>query len=177
MSSNPDFDRLFAELQDISERRPGRWPGDPEWTDEAWQHRLVYLARGIYQAGARAQLYRGLRHDDPVDRLRWLAGLGLLAPDMTAVLDEVEDRREKAAALQGSYGVTDSDIRSMLAEGFHTAFRKAVDSPLATVIRKLIRDMEPGEYGAVIDFTAGPLIAMLREAEARAGEQEQETRS
>lgn len=169
MSNDRDFDRLLAELQNVSERRPGAWPDDPEWTSDTWERRVQFLARAIYRAGARAQLDRGLRHQaDAAGRLRWLAGQDFLAPDMIAVLDEVEDLREKAAALQGSHGVTDPDIRAMLSEGFHTAFRKAVDSPFAVVIHKLLRDLEPGEWDAVIDFTADPLIAMLREAETRA---------
>jgi hypothetical protein len=55
----------------------------------------------------------------------------------------------------------------MLAEGFHTAFRKAVDHPYASVIHKLISDMPREDWGAVIDFVATPVIAWLRKAEAR----------
>lgn len=174
MSNDREFDRLAAELLASSRRNAAKFPPeDPDWTDGAWENHVQFLARAIYRAGARAQLDRGLRHQaDSAGRLRWLAGQGFLVPDMVAVLDEAEDLREKAAALQGSHGVTDSDIRAMLAEGFHTAFRKAVDSPFAVVIHKLIKDLEDGEYAAVIDFTADPLIAMLREAEARAKEQE-----
>lgn len=169
MSNDPTFDRHVAEVLENSQRNASRYPDDPEWTDEAWQARMRVLCRLIYRAGTRAGLnYRYGQLEDSVERVRWLVDHDLATQDVAALLNEVEHWQEKAGALQGSYGVTDSDIRSMLGEGFHTAFRKAVDSPYATVIHRLIRDLEPGEYGAVVDFTAGPLIDMLHEAEMHA---------
>lgn len=44
------------------------------------------------------------------------------------------------------------DIRSNLAEGFHTAFRKASDHPNAHKIWVLIRELPPKSWGSVIDF-------------------------
>lgn len=44
------------------------------------------------------------------------------------------------------------EMKSQLAEGFHTAFRKASDHPTANKIWHLIKEMPDGEYGKVIDF-------------------------
>jgi hypothetical protein len=92
---------------------------------------------------------------------------GLASPEVTLeLIYQVLALREQLAALGGAHGVTDSDIRSMIAEGFATAWRKGTDTPESVVIWKLIKDMEPEEWGAVIDFVADPLIAMLRRADA-----------
>lgn len=156
MSNDREFDLLVEEAQQLLRQNAA--------TAEEMD-RMAVLLRQVYRAGARAQLDHAYRRQvDPVDRVRWLAERGFGA-DLKALVAEVEDAREKTAALSGTYGVTDSEISSMLAEGFHTAFRKAVDSPFAAVIHKLIRDMEDGEYAAIIDFTADPLVSRLREAE------------
>lgn len=44
------------------------------------------------------------------------------------------------------------DFSSMLGEGFHTAFRKGTDCPQAHPIWKLIQEMPPGEWSAVVEF-------------------------
>lgn len=44
------------------------------------------------------------------------------------------------------------DISSNLAEGFHTAFRKASSHPNAHQIWKLIRELPSDEWGSVIDY-------------------------
>lgn len=159
MTNDRDFDYAESELFRII--------SDPGAEDR--DKRIRYLLRLIYQAGARAQLDRGYHAQaDPAGRVRWLAGKGMAAEDVKAVVLELEDLREKTAGLQGSYGVTDSDIRSVIGEGFHTAFRKAVDHPYATVIHKLIGDLPDEDWSAVIDFVSGPVTGMLRRAEAAA---------
>ncbi len=60
-------------------------------------------------------------------------------------------------------GVTYSELRSMLGEGFHTAFRKAIDGPGAMPIHHLISDMDDEDWGRVISFVAGPLWDLLKE--------------
>jgi len=165
MSNDREFDMALDELLQISQRDPAH-PDDPEWTDELWEKRARRIARQLYRAGTRAQLdYSYRKQIDPADRLRWLAGQAF-GDDLRAVLAEVEAAREQADAIKGAPGVTDSDIRSMLSEGFHTAFRKASDSMEASIAWKAIRDMDREEWGSVIDFVAEPLIAMLRQAEA-----------
>jgi len=47
-------------------------------------------------------------------------------------------------------------FRSMLAEGFHTAFRKAVDSDEAWQVWKLISKMPAGDWAEIISFVADP---------------------
>jgi hypothetical protein len=48
--------------------------------------------------------------------------------------------------------ISESDMRAMLAEGFHTAFRKAIDSPLAMPIHRLIGELPDDDWAAVLDF-------------------------
>jgi hypothetical protein len=94
---------------------------------------------------------------------------GLASPAVTLELTaQVRRLREELAAFGGPHGVTESTIRSMIAEGFHTAFRKAADSMEAAIAWKAIRDMDNGEYAAIVSFTADPIIDTLREAERRA---------
>jgi hypothetical protein len=158
----------LAEVLQISQRDADKWPDDPGWTDEAWEARVTRLARLIYRAGARAQLdYTMSKRLDPVDRLRWLADNGFMAGDVSEVLREVQRLRETDRALLGTYGVTDGAIRSMIAEGFHTAFRKATDSMEGAIAWKAIRDMDHEEWSAILDFVVGPLIKMFRKAEAQ----------
>lgn len=44
------------------------------------------------------------------------------------------------------------EFRSMLGEGFHTAFRKATDCDQAHPIWTLINQMPSGDWGAVLEF-------------------------
>jgi hypothetical protein len=55
------------------------------------------------------------------------------------------------------------DFCAMLAEGFHTAFRKATDHSLAVPIHHLIRELPRQEWAAVVLFTAQPLWELLHE--------------
>jgi hypothetical protein len=164
MSNDREFDFQTQMVLDMSEPKP---PQDREEWTRVLQSRLRFL----YRAGGRAALEKryslAREQDDVLDRVRWLVEHEFVNADVALLLNEVERCREQETALKGSYGVTDADIRSMLGEGFHTAFRKAVDHPYATVIHKLIRELPDGDYGAVVDFVAGPLIAMLREAQKK----------
>jgi len=134
MSNDPEFDRYADMVLDVSQRNAARYPDDPEWTDETWEARVRTFLRLVYRAGAIAQLNQGIiKRIDPVDRVRWLADNGFMIGDVIEVVREVEHLREKDRALQGRYGVTDGDIRSMIAEGFPTAFRKAASSMEAAI--------------------------------------------
>lgn len=158
----------------MSMRRPERYPDSEEWTDEKWKERLTYLLRSVYKAGARAQLDHGRRRAlDPVDRLRWLSEQGF-GDDIRAVLNEVEDLREAVNPITGAYGITDSALRSWVAEGMHTAFRKGTDHPYATVIHQLITDMPGENWGEVTKFVSDPLITWLRDAQEKAETQRNE---
>lgn len=65
--------------------------------------------------------------------------------------------------------ITYSELTSMLSEGFHTAFRKAIDGPDAMPIHRLIGNMRPEDWSAVISFVADPLWKIvLRERLHRA---------
>lgn len=48
--------------------------------------------------------------------------------------------------------VSDEDMRSLLGEGFHTAFRKAIDGPDAMPIHRMISKMDPQDWSAVISW-------------------------
>lgn len=166
---DPQFDRHVQELLRVSTRDTAKYPDDPDWTDEAWEARIRVLVTLIYRTGAQAGLsHQYGRLDTTVERVRWLVGHDLASVDVSALLTEVEHWQEQAEALQGSYGVTASTIRSMIAEGFSTAFRKAADSMESAIAWKAIRDMDREEWGAILDFVVNPLIGMLREAEEQA---------
>lgn len=49
------------------------------------------------------------------------------------------------------------DLVSNLAEGFHTAFRKASEHPTSHQIWKLIKELPSDEWGRIIDFVADGL--------------------
>jgi hypothetical protein len=101
---------------------------------------------------------------------------GFASPAHTLELvRQVRKLREQLTALGGPYGVTDGDIRSMIAEGFHTAFRKATDSMESAIAWKAIRDMDGEEYREICRFVADPIIGRLREAEEAAKTAEAET--
>lgn len=57
---------------------------------------------------------------------------------------------------------THGEWRSMLGEGFHTAFRKATDDPLAMPVHRLIDQLGKGEYRAVLDFVLDGMESMAR---------------
>lgn len=50
---------------------------------------------------------------------------------------------------------------SMLGEGFHTAFRKAVDTRQAAAVHRLITEMPPADWAAVVEFVADPIAEAL----------------
>jgi hypothetical protein len=79
-----------------------------------------------------------------------------------ALMYEVQDLRQQLDKVAIRPGLTDDEIVSFLGEGFHTAWRKAVDCPEAVVIHRLIKDMDPEVWGAVIHYVADPLITWLR---------------
>ena len=54
-------------------------------------------------------------------------------------------------------------IRSMVAEGFHTGFRKATDHDLAHPIWKMIQELPGEHYAAVVDFVVEPLFETLND--------------
>ena len=62
-----------------------------------------------------------------------------------------------------SQPLTVKDVADYLGEGFHTAFRKASDTPQADKIWHLIRDMDPAEWSSVLDFVAKPLVDYVKE--------------
>lgn len=43
-------------------------------------------------------------------------------------------------------------LRSLLGEGFHTAFRKATDAPLAMPIHRLLSELDSDDWDAVLSF-------------------------
>lgn len=48
--------------------------------------------------------------------------------------------------------MTRDEFKSMLGEGFHTAFRKATDDSHAAEAWRQIREMAPGAWGSVLEF-------------------------
>jgi hypothetical protein len=60
-------------------------------------------------------------------------------------------QRAAQAAPQPKIVIDPGEMRSMISEGFHTAFRKC-DGDSAWAIWKLIDKMPPQEWSAVIDF-------------------------
>jgi len=60
-------------------------------------------------------------------------------------------------------GLTYSEFRSMLAEGFHTAFRKAIEGPDAMPIHRLIDAMSQEDWSKVITFVADPTWDLIKE--------------
>lgn len=135
-SGNQEFDQPANAILDSSQPRPdvdqhGDW--------EEWTRRRL---RQIYRAGARATLQRGwdLLGDDHLARLRWLIGSGFFG-DIEVLVREAEEQRDKENALVSTYGLTDSDFRSMLSEGLFAALRKGSDHPFAAAIRALFHEM------------------------------------
>lgn len=53
--------------------------------------------------------------------------------------------------------LTYDGFRSMIAEGTHTAFRKATDHALAMPIHRLIGELPPEEWSSVVEFIADPI--------------------
>jgi hypothetical protein len=168
MSNNAEFDRYSERATGLSR------PMDPEADTGEWLAQQRRLHQLIFRAGAYAGVSREFRGagDDSLARLAWLADHGFFTNDVRAVVSEVQRQRERDDALTDTYGLTDSDIESMVGEGFHTAFRKAVDSPEAVVIHKLIKDMDSEIWGAIVKFVADPIISYLREARQRQEEGE-----
>lgn len=74
-------------------------------------------------------------------------------PDLTQASGLMIDRADLTALLDQPT-VTENDLASLLGEGFHTAFRKAVDSTRANSIWHAIDGLPAAEWGAIIDFVA-----------------------
>lgn len=53
------------------------------------------------------------------------------------------------------------DFRSVIGEGFHTAFRKGTDAPQSSKIWNLIKEMDDEEWSAVVAFVADPIADFL----------------
>lgn len=53
--------------------------------------------------------------------------------------------------------LTYDGLRSMIAEGTHTAFRKATDHALAMPIHRLIGELPPAEWSNVVEFVTDPI--------------------
>jgi len=146
--------------------------------------RLYVLGSHVPDTPAGSPLpYGGMDDKDIAKALRH-AENGMASPAVTLeLIAELRRLREELRAMGGPFGVTDDDIRSMLGQGFHTAFRKAVDDPHATVIHTLIDKLRDdtdsqgySSWSAVISFVANPLIAMLRRAETEAQAAAQQAR-
>lgn len=106
--------------------------------------------------------------DKAIAKARKHAEDGMASPTVTLeLISQLRRLREQLTALGGSYGVTEGDIRSMIAEGFPTAFRKAVDSMESAIIWKFLHDLPHEDWSAVLDAVVKPIIRVLREAEAR----------
>lgn len=169
-TGNREFDYFAQRVLDAS--RPPEGADEAQWAQEVQRH-----LRMVFRAGSQARVaYEyGKLTDTGLARLTWLAQSGLLGKDgdLGYLLSEVQGWRDKADAFTGTYGMTEADLRSMVAEGFHTAFRKAVDHPYATVIHKLIRELPPEDWAAVLDFVVRPIVRQLREAQ-RAAEKKKE---
>lgn len=160
-SGNQEFDQPANAILSSSQPRPdvdqhGDWG---EWT----MRRL----RQIYRAGARTQLQRGwdLLGDDHLARLRWLIDRGFFG-DIEVLVREAEEQRDQDRALVSTYGLTDSDFRSMLNEGLFAALRKGSDHPFAAAIRTLFHEMPDEDFRAILSYITDPIIKQLRKAEA-----------
>lgn len=70
-------------------------------------------------------------------------------------------------------GVTYSEFSSMLAEGFHTAFRKAIDGPDAMPIHRMISNMSDEDWSCVIEFVADPTWDLIKERGGLTGDKVQ----
>lgn len=58
-------------------------------------------------------------------------------------------------------------VKPYLGEGLHTAFRKASDSDEANEIHRLIRDMDPGEWDAILEFVTRPVLEYVLELQEK----------
>lgn len=58
------------------------------------------------------------------------------------------------------------EIKSMIGEGFHTAFRKGTHHPKSGEIWGLIQELPNSEWSNIVDWVAEPLIEMLEGYEA-----------
>jgi hypothetical protein len=130
--------------------------------------RLVELGSQIPGVPAGSPLSWGGMEDKDVATAVRQAEKGYASPAVILELTrEMRRLRAELRAFGGPSGVTEEAIRSMIAEGFHTALRKAADSMDAAIAWKAIRDMDSEEYSAVCRFVSEPVIGMLREAETR----------
>lgn len=55
------------------------------------------------------------------------------------------------------------EIKSNMGEGFHTAFRKAIDGHDSHIIWQKINDLPADVWGYAIDFVGDPIIEMVEE--------------
>jgi len=169
------FLAAITEIKDVYENASGPIGYDGRRRVRAAHAALWELGASIPDTPPGPLPLTGGMSDKDLARARRHAENGLSSPAGTlALISEILVLREQLHAIGGLHGVTEEDIRSMIGEGFHTAFRKAVDSPESVVIHKLIKDMDPQEWSAIVSFVSGPVIAALREAEQHADNTEQE---
>ena len=130
--------------------------GSFEWDDERWKDEFGHAIDEILQAMEPLRSIACDWSDCPTDRER------------------IKRARETAPAIDGEL------LRSLLAEGFHTAFRKASQHKLSSQIHSLIGDLPQREWGEVIEFVAyglessfaaghSPLPAPMSEGERDSG--------
>lgn len=177
-----EFLDAASDIKEAYEACPGPLGPEVRNTVRAAYAKLTGLGSQIPDIPAGSPLRYGGMEDKAVATAVRQAEKGYASPAVVLELTrEMRRLRAELRAFGGPSGVTEEDIRSMIAEGFHTALRKAADSMDASIAWKAIRDMDSEEYSAVCRFVSEPVIGMLRAAEAKAAAgngqaQEQEER-
>jgi hypothetical protein len=127
---------------------------------------LIVLGTHIPDLVPGSPLPYGGMDDKDVSRAVHNAERGLASPAVTLdLVREMRRLRVELNAMGGPFGITDAAIRSMISEGFATAWRKGTDTPESAVIWKLIDTMDPEDWSAVISFVVNPLLQMLHQAD------------
>lgn len=81
--------------------------------------------------------------------------------DMESTITKLEETIAQLERTAGNLRVIDKDeMRSVLAEGFHTAFRKGVDTSAAWKVWKAIDTLPNHEYGTAIEWLVEALDSM-----------------
>lgn len=123
--------RFMAALLNKAQAAGEKYGYRDNWLHDDWEEDL--------RRDIRAHVEKG----DPVDvalyaAFAWAREYSLAAPGGTP----------RSPAIDGEL------LRSLLAEGFHTAFRKASEHKLSSQIHSLIGDLPQREWGEVIEFVA-----------------------
>lgn len=90
------------------------------------------------------------------------------------VLDDWHRRKHRDDQVIALPPMTVAELRSLLGEGFHTAFRKATDDPLAFPIHRLIQQLGDGEFTAVLEFVIEGLESSAEPAQPDDQQQHEE---